>query len=90
LIEIFQGPYFVSYIYPDREVAVIEVCKLCENGASREEIHASAQIHQTLLPERLKSVGGRIRRAQLDAHHSHSREIKLRACNLKFSAMALI
>jgi hypothetical protein len=77
--------YSRSYIYSDREVAVIEMRKLCENGASREEIHASAQIHKTLLPECLESVGGRIWRAQLDARHSHSREIKLREKSCDFS-----
>jgi len=57
---------------------VIEVRNLGENGAWIEEIHASAQIQQTLLPKCLESVGGRIWRAQLDVRHSHSREIKLR------------
>lgn len=54
-----------------------EVRELGVDRASREEIHASAQINQTLLPKGLESVAGLIWRIQLDARHSHTREIKL-------------
>jgi hypothetical protein len=85
LLNIFEARIF-SYIYPDREVAVIEVCYLRVHSASRLKIHASAQIHQILLPESFENVISRSWRVELDACHSHSREFQLHMI-FKFSAM---